>query len=288
MTVHAAFAVLLIGACSSSSAHPSGNQDMFSRADAYERFMGRWSRRLAPDLVAFAAVRDGDNVLDVGSGTGVLSFAARDATKTGDIRGIDVSADYVAYAARQATDPRIRFEVGDAQQLPFPDARFDKTLSLLVINFIPDPGRAVNEMMRVTKSGGVVAAAVWDYGSGMEMLRVFWDEVIAFDPSSEPRDEAHMPLCKQGQLAELWKRHGFENVREAPLTAVLHFASFDDYWAPFLLGQGPAGSYVAKLPKDRQAALAQRLRKRLLGDSPDRAFDLHVRAWAVTGSVPRR
>jgi ubiquinone/menaquinone biosynthesis C-methylase UbiE len=226
--------------------------------------------------------------LDVGSGTGVLSFALLGAARPARVTGVDVSEDYVAYASGKRSDPRVEFEVGDAQKLRFADASFDKSLSLLVVNFIPDPARAAKEMMRVTRPGGVVTAAVWDYGDGMQMLRVFFDEAIAFDSSVEPRDESHMPLCRQGELGAFFRQQGFENVQEAPLTAVLRFESFDDYWAPFLLGQGPAGAYVASLPKDRQAALASRLRHRLLGDGPDHPFELQVRAWAVKGTVPRK
>lgn len=283
----AALASVALVACAGSSAHrsPPAKPSVFSHADAYERFMGRWSRLLAPEFVKFFGIRDGDAALDIGSGTGVLSFAVRDATTTGRILGVDPSADYVRFASRSNTDPRVEFSVGDAQALALPDATFDRVVSLLVVNHIPDPARAVREMKRVTKRGGVVAAAVWDYGEGMEMLRVFWDEAIALDPSIASRDEAHMPACKRGELAALWRQQGLADVEETALEVTLHFASFADYWQPFLLGQGPAGDYVVSLPDDRRTALEQRLRARLLGSSPDRAFDLHARAWAVKGIV---
>jgi SAM-dependent methyltransferase len=212
----------------------------------------------------------------------------RDSTKTARITGIDPSPDYVAHAAKKNTDARVHFEVGDARRLGFADATFDKTLSLLVINFVPDAPRAVEEWIRVTKPGGHVTAAVWDYGDGMQMLRAFWDEAAAFDPAAAARDEARMPLCQRGELAALFRQKGLEHVEETPLTVMLRFASFDDYWAPFLLGQGPAGAYVAKLPTDRQAALSQRLRQRLLAATPDHPVEMQARAWAVKGTVPSR
>lgn len=261
---------------------------MFFEADAYERFMGRWSSLLAPSLISLSGLHDGEAVLDVGTGTGALALAVRDATKATRIMGIDPSSAYLERARAKNTDSRVRFEVGDAQALQFPDAEFDKTLSLLVMNFIPQRERALSEMIRVTKPGGIVAAAVWDYGEGMEMLRVFWDEAIALDPTSAPRDEANMPLCKRGELAELWRRGGLSDVQEAPLTVTLHFAKFEDYWAPFQLGQGPAGAYVAQLTKDRRSELERRLRQRLLGAEPDRKIEMRGRAWAVKGTVPQR
>jgi SAM-dependent methyltransferase len=257
---------------------------MFSEADAYERYMGRWSRLLAPSLIEFSEVGEGHAVLDVGCGTGALAFAVRDATKTAYVEGIDLSLAYIARAKDQNTDPRVYFGTGDAQALNFSDARFDRTMSLLVVNFIPDRERALKEMIRVTKPGGIVSAAVWDYGDGMQMLRVFWDEAIRFDPAATTRDEAHMPLCKKGELAAAWRQAGLYDVRETSLRLTLRFASFDDYWEPFRLGQGPAGAYVAGLPRERQTELGQRLRRRLLGSREDRPIELHASAWAVRGT----
>jgi SAM-dependent methyltransferase len=271
---------------------PSGSlggvgSNMFSEADEYDRYMGRWSRLLAPKFVSFSDVRDGDRVLDVGSGTGVLSFAVEHAAPTSLVTGIDPSAQYVDYA-RQHASARVAFEVGDAQRMRFADATFDRTLSLLVLNFVPDRGTAMKEMMRVTRRGGLVAAAVWDYGDRMQMLRVFWDEAVALDPAAGHLDEGHMPLCREGELAALWRDRGLHDVEESRLGVTLHFASFDDYWGPFSLGQGPAGAYVASLAPDRKAALEDRLRRRLLGAGPDRAFDMDAEVWAVKGTVGQR
>jgi SAM-dependent methyltransferase len=262
--------------------------EIFGESAAYERFMGRWSRRLAPQLVKFAEIRDRNAVLDVGSGTGVLAFAIAEAVPSARITGVDPSPAYVAYAQTRVPDDRVRFVVGDAQQLQIADATFDRVASLLVMNFIPDHAKALREMVRVTRPGGVVAAAVWDYGDGMQMLRIFWDEAVARNPSIAARDERNMPLCKPGELGALWRAQGLVQVEEQPLTVQTSFASFDDYWSPFLGGQGPAGAYVAGLPEAEREALRLRLRQRLLGDGPDRAITLQARAWAVRGVVPQR
>jgi SAM-dependent methyltransferase len=262
--------------------------EIFAESDAYERFMGRWSRELAPLLVSFASVDEQQAVLDIGSGTGALAFAVAKASPSARVTGVDPSSAYVRYAQARAPNDRVRFLVGDAQQLQLPDAAFDRTLSLLVMNFIPDPAKAVREMVRVTRPGGIVAAAVWDYGEGMEMLRVFWDEAVALDPTIAARDERNMPLCKRGELSALWRAHGLQQVEEQPIAIELSFASFDDYWSPFLGGQGPAGAYASSLPEPARAALESRLRRRLLGDRKDGAFTLHARAWAVKGVVPPR
>lgn len=180
----------------------------------------------------------------------------------------------------------MQFEVGDAQQLRFADRSFDRTLSLLNVNFIPDPHKALNEMIRVTRPGGTVAAAVWEYGHGMEMLRLFWNEAVALDPAADAQDERHMPLCRSGELAALWRDHHLDRVRDEALTIQTRFSSFEDYWSPFLEKQGPAGAYVAKLGAGEREQLRLRVRRRLLGDDLDGAIVLDARAWAVCGTVP--
>ena len=261
---------------------------LFSESEAYERFMGGWSRQLAPSFLEFAGLEDGDSVLDVGSGTGALTVAVLSETESARVIGIDPSPEYVNYANSRTDTDRATFEGGDAQELRFSDASFDKTLSLLVINFIPDPHKALSEMVRVTREGGGVAAAVWDYDRGMEMLRVFWDEAVALDPLAEPRDERHMPFCRSGELADLWQKHGLVDVREEALVIPLEFQSFDDFWSPFLEGQGPAGAYVASLAEGERLKLKKRLRQRLEIEGTAGPIGLSARAWVVRGLVPKR
>jgi SAM-dependent methyltransferase len=260
---------------------------MFTASAGYENFMGRWSRRLAPAYVAFVGVKNGDRVLDVGTGTGSLAFAVAAATTSGEVVGIDPSEGFITYAKKNARTGRPTFEVGDAQALKFEDAAFDQTMALLVMNFVPDHNKAIGEMRRVTRPGGVVSACVWDYNAGMEMLRFFWDEVVALDPAMAPKDERNMKLSREGQLAELWKTAGLINIREQPLVIEQAFASFDDYWGPFLNGAGPGGAYVVSLADDRRRQLESRMRKRLLGDRQDGTFTLKARAWCVRGEVPK-
>jgi SAM-dependent methyltransferase len=260
---------------------------MFAASAGYERFMGRWSRLLAPHFIAFAGVEDGDRVLDVGTGTGSAAAAVEAGMPKCEIVGIDPSAGLIAYAQKNAKSTRLRLEVGDAQALKLGDASFDRAMALLVMNFIPDHDKAVAEMRRVTRAGGVVSACVWDYNEGMQSLRFFWDEAVALDPAVEPKDERHMKLSRQGQLGDLWRKAGLANVVEASLTIDQAFASFDDYWGPFTQGAGPGGAFVVSLSPERRHELEGRLRKRLLGERQDGPFSLKATAWCVRGEVPK-
>jgi SAM-dependent methyltransferase len=274
------------GALAADTALTEREAKMFSASAGYERFMGRWSRLLAPGYIAFAGVRNGDRVLDVGTGTGSVARAIEAAMPKSEITGIDPSEGFIAYAQKNAKSGRAHFEVGDGQALKFKDASFDATVSLLVINFIPDHNKAISEMRRVTRPEGAVSACVWDYNEGMQMLRFFWDEAVALDPAIEPKDERHMKLSRQGQLGELWKKAGLVNVQEQPLVIDQIYTSFDDYWASFLKGAGPGGAYVVSLPEERRQQLEARMRKRLLGDRQDGSFTLKAKAWCVRGNVP--
>lgn len=263
---------------------------MFDQAEAYQRFMGRWSSLLAPELIRFAELRDGEYVLDVGSGTGAIASTLRDMFPHSRVEGIDPSEAFVHYATATVGDAggRVRFQTGDAQNIGFPDATFDAALSSLVLNFVPDSARAIREMIRVTKPGGVFAADVWDLGAGgMEMLRVFWDEAGALDAAAKTRDEAAMPLCREGALAKMASAQGLVDIHATSISVPLGFASIDDFWSPFLAGVGPAGAYAASLPSEQQNLLRERLARRLLPGGSDGPFALHARAWAVKGTTPR-
>jgi SAM-dependent methyltransferase len=258
---------------------------MFAMGDGYELYMGRWSRLLVPGYAAFAGVKDGQRILDVGTGTGAVASMLEVSLPRVEIVGVDPSAAFIAYATRKARSARLRFEVGDAQALRYADASFDQVMALLVMNFIPDPRKALAEMKRVTRAGGVVSACVWDYGGGMESLRLFWDAAVALEPAAAPKHERNMKLSRRGELGALWKQVGLLDVREAPLVIDQAFSSFGDYWAPFLGGTGPGGAYVASLSGERRKQLEGRLRRSLLRGRPDGPVTLKARAWCVRGQV---
>lgn len=261
--------------------------DMFSKAAAYEKMMGRWSARLSPLFANFAQVRDDSRVLDVGCGTGALVQFLVDTTRRSAIVGIDPSQPFIEYSRSRFTGSRFSFDVGNAMELPYPSGSFDQSLSLLVFQFIPQPDKASSEMRRVTRPGGIVAACTWDTGGGgLEMSKIFWEEAIRLDPAAATRTEGPLHCNRKGQLAELWYATGLDDVEETTLEIQTDFGSFDDYWLPYSSGVGPQGVYVDTLSPERRDALSECLRVRLFAGRPDGAFSLSARALAVRGTVP--
>ena len=256
---------------------------MFGQAVGYERFMGRWSRMLARQFVEFALLSGAGRVLDVGCGTGALAQAILDASPQAHVVGIDPSRALVEHA-RSLMRERARFDVGDAQRLPFDDGSFDAACACLVFNFIPDQRAALAELCRVVRPGGTVATAVWDHAEGMLMLKTFWDAADAVDPGERLLEEPQPMLDRDG-LIGLWREQGLADCTTASLVFEMRFSSFDDYWQPFGLAQGPAGAYLAAVSPAVRAGIEQELRRRLLVRGRDEPFALSARAWAIRGST---
>jgi SAM-dependent methyltransferase len=253
-------------------------------AEAYERYVGRWSLPVAAELVAWLALPGGLRWLDVGCGTGALSAAIDAGAAPLQVQGIDRSDGFVEYArqrAEWATTPR--FSVGDALELPVADATFHVAVSGLVVNFLADPRRAMAELCRAVLPGGTVALYVWDYAEGMQLIRCFWDAAVELDAEARTLDEGRrFPLCQPDALAALFHEAGLNQVETRSIVAPTLFTDFDDYWEPFLGGQGPAPSYVASLAEPACDALRERLRASL-PTSVDGSISLCARAYAVRG-----
>jgi SAM-dependent methyltransferase len=230
-------------------------------------------------------VPPGSRWLDVGCGTGALTQEIVEHAAPREVVGIDPSASYVAFARDRLNDARARFEVGDAQALQAPPATYDVAVAGLVLNFVPQPEKAVAEMARVVRPGGTVAAYVWDYAEGMQMMRHFWDAAGALDPRAQELDEGkRFPLCKPEPLRRLFRTAGLEEVEVDAIEVPTDFQDFDDYWSPFLGGQAPAPSYAMSLSEEHRAALREQIRANLPTDQ-EGGIHLIARAWAVRGGV---
>jgi SAM-dependent methyltransferase len=258
--------------------------DVWASGDAYEPYVGRWSRAVAREFLVWLAVPPGARWLDVGCGTGALSGVILGAAQPSDLVAIDPSSDYVGYAQSRLTDPRLRFEVGDARALPFPSAAFDVVVSGLVLNFVPEPATALSEMARVVRPGGVVGAYVWDYAGGMELMWRFWTAAVTLDPAAIERDEGRRfaDVCRPDGLADLFRGAGLRGVETRAVDVPTVFRDFDDYWTPFLGGQGPAPGYAMALSAEHRADLRERIRSNL-PVAADGSIALTARAWAVRG-----
>lgn len=254
-------------------------------AEVYERLMGRWSRRLAPPFIQFAAPGNADTLIDVGCGTGSLTFALAEAFPQAHVLGVDASSAFLDYARARAAAPRLSFREADATALPFAQGQFSAALSLLVLNFIPDYRSAAQEMRRVTMPGGVVAAAVWDFAGGFTHLRMLLDTAALLDPAGDAlRTKLFAaPLTGPQELAALWSEIGLRDVTFSSLAIRMDFETFMDFWAPFLGGEGSIGPYVAGLDKDMRANLEHHLRRAYLSGREDGARSFVASAWVVRG-----
>lgn len=256
--------------------------------DGYELAMGRWSRRLAELFIDFAGAAEGEEVLDVGCGTGSLAFTLAGRSKVKSIKGIDFAPAYVAYAAARNSDPRIAFDTGDACAMPFADRSFDRVLSLLVLHFVPDANKAVAEMKRVARPGATVAATVWDARGGYVANRIFYDTAAALDPAAVARRAQNLtrPMTRPGELAAAWRAAGLTDVRDALLTIRMDFENFADFWAPVAGKDGPQAAYVNSLAPDKRAKFQDALNAAYCDGEADGPRSYAASAWAVRGTAP--
>ena len=246
-------------------------------AEAYDRFMGRYSMQLSGKLADFAGVEAGQRAIDVGCGPGALTAELVRRLGAAAVAAVDPSEPFVA--AARARNPGVEVGQASAEDLPFPDDSFDAALAQLVVHFMRDPVAGLTEMARVTRHDGVVAACVWDHAGRQGPLSLFWQGAHAIDP--EARDESQLAGAREGHLSELFEAAGIRDIEQTTLSASLEHASFEEWWEPFTRGVGPAGSYLAGLDGERRLELRERCRTL----APDAPFVVSARAWAARGVV---
>lgn len=262
----------------------AARHDAWASGENYEPYVGRWSRVIAPKFIDWLGVAAESHWLDVGCGTGALSQTILQKSAPTTVKGIDRSQGFVTYAQMRVQDARAQFEVGDAQALPVESASCDAAVSGLVLNFVPQPIQMVTEMRRVVRPGGTVALYIWDYATKMQFMRHFWNAAAALDPAAYDLDEGRrFPLCQPEPLASLFGEAGLTQVAVQPIDIDTDFRNFDDFWLPFLRGQGPAPGYAMSLPEEQRVALRERIRA-ALPIAIDGSIPLVARAWAVRGA----
>lgn len=257
-------------------------------AAGYEQLMGRWSQKLAPLFIDFAGLADGEKILDVGCGTGSLTFALVKDADLGEIAAIDYSPVFIEEAIRRNTEPRIKFQQADACSLPFGEGTFDRSLALLVLHFVPEASKAIAEMCRVVRPGGVVAAAVWDHLGGMPGMRMMVDTVAALSEGGRQLRGRYcfQPMMQPGEMKRAFVEQGLVDVTETQLMIRMDYESFDDYWAPIAAGEGPLGKYVATLEGAERARTDVAMRDAYEAGRPDGPRSFANVAWACRGMVP--
>jgi SAM-dependent methyltransferase len=257
--------------------------DVWQTGGAYESYIGRWSRFVADEFLHWLAIPPAGRWLDVGCGTGSLTQAVLQATSPSRITGVDLSNSFIGLARRQISDDRAQFIVGNAQALPVETGGFDAVVSGLALNFFPQPAQALAEIVRASKPGGLVAVYIWDYAGKMEMLSYFWSAAVALDPSAYDLDEGRrFPICQPSPLQEFFRNSGLKDVEVRPIDIITRFRNFDDYWSPFLGGQGPAPGYTMSLSEAGRAKLRENIRAGL-PFALDGSISLEARAWAARG-----
>jgi SAM-dependent methyltransferase len=262
------------------------SSDVWAAGEAYEPYVGRWSRLVAADFIDWLALSAGARWLDVGCGTGALTQTILARAAPASVMGLEPSDGFIGYARHHTSDPRASFRIGDAQALPFADGAFDAVVAGLVLNFVANPDKAVAEMKRILRPGGTGAVYVWDYAGEMQLIRHYWDAAVALDPNAQMLDEARrFPICQPGPLLALFQGCGLEQTECRDLEIPTVFKDFDDYWSPFLGGQGPAPTYCSTLSDDRRAMLRERVRSALPIER-DGSIRLTARAFAVRGIRP--
>ena len=262
-------------------------KDTWAAGKLYEPYVGRWSRLVAKDFLAWVEAAPDLDWLDVGCGTGALTEVILQHAKPRSVNGVDPSAGFVEHAKARIIDPRATFDVADAQSLPLESARFGVAVAGLVLNFVPQPSLAVREMARTVRPGGVVAAYVWDYAGKMELMRYFWDAAVELDRAAFELDEGRrFALCQPDPLTKLFTQAGLREVQVRAIDVPTRFRDFDDYWTPFLGGQAPAPGYAMSLGEERRGALRDWIRAKLPFAS-DGSINLVARAWAVRSRTPQ-
>ncbi len=270
---------------SDATRNDAARNDVWAQAEAYELYVGRWSRAVAEQFLKALAVPPDADWLDIGCGTGALSQCILDHHAPRRVVGIDLSEDFVRYARAHVTDPRADFRTGDARALPVEDGAFDAAVSGLMLNFVPEPSAALAEMRRAVRPGGCIAAYVWDYAGGIQLMRHFWDAATALDPQVRERDEAiRFPLCQPEPLRALFDGANLRNVSVDAIDIPTLFKDFNDFWSPFLGGQGPAPGYCMSLREADRDALRERIRASLPMNT-DGSIPLTARAFAVRGTA---
>jgi SAM-dependent methyltransferase len=262
------------------------SHDVWASGNAYEPYVGRWSRLLAQEFIPWLGVPAGGTWLDVGCGTGALTQTILKLANPQKVKGIDRSAGFAEFARQQTNHPNAEFEAGDAQALPVASEAYDTAVSGLVLNFVPQPDRMVAEMRRAVCQGGTVALYVWDYAGKMQFMRHFWNAASALDPAARDFDEGRrFPLCSPEALAKLFQDAELTAIQTRPIDISTDFKDFADFWTPFLGGQGSAPGYAMSLSEEQRA----RLRERLYNSLPfalDGSIPMVARAWAVKGIKP--